>query len=296
MQTVTPIRAPDERSRDLSEDKALASIERYIKNPPENSRVFTITPRIAAHLIEHYNKSNRHLRAKLTKFTAAMSDGRWMLTGDTLKFSDAHLLRDGQHRLRACVRSGTPFQTHIAFGVPDDSFKVMDQGSVRDGGDILQIAGYSNSKRLNHAIRWAHLIGEGRAKQRDSLDGETALALVRQQYPDLPDYLIPAAQIYDKTGHPIGIVAAILMFAHRLNPTAAKTFQAAWIKGDHKPTRLAADRVYLIKKVSSGRVHDVVRAALLVMAWNLHVQKKSGSLKGMDWDPEQDFPQMLSGK
>jgi hypothetical protein len=97
-----------------------------------------------------------------------MMADEWMLTGDTIKFSDAGLLRDGQNRLRACQRAGVPFRTHIVFGIEDEAFDRLDQGKNRNGADVLSIAGYQYVTALSGAVRWTHLIETGRAKSRDS--------------------------------------------------------------------------------------------------------------------------------
>jgi hypothetical protein len=117
---------PDQHKR------ALMAIDRFIANPPDNSRVFWITPEMATYLLEKYNIANRpHKPTKIGLYASAMQAGEWRLTGDTLKFSDRGILRDGQNRLLAGAAGGSPFQSHVVFGVPDEFFSAMDQGKNR---------------------------------------------------------------------------------------------------------------------------------------------------------------------
>jgi hypothetical protein len=118
---------------DSDEQKTLDRIRHYIVTPPENSRVMTVTPTICPMLLE-YNISNRPKKdKKILEYANYTMAGEWMLTGDTIKFSDAGLLRDGQNRLMACIKAGVPFRTHIVFGIDDKAFDRLDQGKNRNG-------------------------------------------------------------------------------------------------------------------------------------------------------------------
>ena len=52
----------------------------------------------------------------------------WSLTGETIKFGTDGLLKDGQHRLYACIRANTPFDTHAIFGINPETFQHIDVG------------------------------------------------------------------------------------------------------------------------------------------------------------------------
>jgi hypothetical protein len=125
----------------------------------------TITPKICLELLK-YNENNRPQKPKkIAEYENYMMAGEWMLTGDTIKFSNAKLLRDGQNRLKACERAGVPFRTHIVFGIDDEAFDRLNQGKNRNGADVLSIAGYQYVAALSGAVRWTHLI-ENRTGQK----------------------------------------------------------------------------------------------------------------------------------
>jgi hypothetical protein len=84
----------------VDEQKTLERIRRYIDSPPENSKVFTITPTIAEALLRDYNFKNRPKKQKaITRYANDMAAQQWSVTGDTIKFSKEKRLRDGQNRL-----------------------------------------------------------------------------------------------------------------------------------------------------------------------------------------------------
>lgn len=63
-------------------------------------------------------------------------------------------------------------------------------------------------------------------------------------------------------------------------------------EGRIKPMSLATKKVQEIKTLSSRRVHDVVRAALLVKSWNIFVEGKRGVKSDMEWIPAEEFPKI----
>jgi hypothetical protein len=279
------------------QDNPMERMRKLIKHPPENSRVFEITPEMARIIIEEYNNGNRPRKpAKISEYAEDMRNGRWPLTGDTLKFSDAERLRDGQNRLMACIRSDAAFLTHIVFGIPDDAFMMLDKGKNRNGTDVLAMAGYKNTAALAGAIRWTRLIDSGRAKQRDTLRPDELLPLIRNTYPGLVDHVPQGQAIYAGTGQPLSLAIAMLFLFTRANKAMASDFATAWETGERggrfKPLDLMQRQIGQLQAASSGRVHDVVRAALIIMAWNLFLQRRKGTQTEMRWRPSDPFPEV----
>ena len=60
---------------------------------------------------------------------------------------------DGQHRLMACISSGTPFEALVITGLDPSVFSVIDRGATRSNGDILGIAGFTNGTTVGAMVR-----------------------------------------------------------------------------------------------------------------------------------------------
>lgn len=280
-------------------EEVIRRIEDCIRNPPVGSLPFDIAPAVAEHILKVYNVGNRTKKpGKINEYADDMLNGKWADTREPIKFSDKPVLRDGQNRLMACVRAGVPFMTHIAFGMPDAAFTKMDQGKSRNSGDLLQIAGYTNTSHLAPAVRWVHLIESGRIRQRDTYSPPEILRLLEELYPDLPKWMTNAGRIYDMTGQPKGLVCALLRQFHKANPQKAAEWMEGWEKGrdagPYKPLGLVTKRIAEIKVASQGPVQDLVRAALLVQAWNLFVAGKKGAHGDIGWTMAEEFP-VVSG-
>lgn len=278
-----------------SDRKALEAIDRFIAAPPSNSRVFWITPAMAKYLREKYNVDNRPEKPKkIGQYARSMADGEWRLTGDTIKFSDRGILRDGQNRLRAGETSGHSFQTHIVFGIDDAFFVVMDQGKNRDGSDLLAIRGVANSTIVAAAVRWAHLFQTDTVKMRTTILAPEVVSLFDDHYSDVVNHVPVARSIYKQTKWPSGFIAGALWFLSHHDAALAHDFGKAMANGNFtgRFIPLAKMNVQLagIASVSSGRVNDVVRAALLVIAWNLVRDKKAGKQSDFRWEDSKPFP------
>lgn len=91
--------------------------------------------------------ANRPLsEAKVLAYGLDMEAGTFSMNGETIKF-DAHgRLFDGQHRLRACILAGVPFQSVVVRGIDDpEAFVTVDTGKVRTHSDVFGIDGWANS-------------------------------------------------------------------------------------------------------------------------------------------------------
>lgn len=284
----------------INDEETIRRIERYIAQPPENSRIFTITPLVAERLMAEHHKANRpRSSTEVRKLANHMSADRWRLTGDTIKFSTTGRLLDGQHRLSACIQSGASFTTHIVFGIDDDAFDFLDVGKKRTPAHVLAIAGYRNAGRLAAAIRWAYLIDEGRTKKRETLEANKVLELARERYcPQIEEFIGIGQAIYRVNPLiPDAMTAALLYHFHRANPTKAATFYEGWASGawggKFKVFEKLSRKLRELHEASSGRVNDVVRAALIVRAWNAFIEGRVGTASDFEWVLTQDeFPKI----
>ena len=125
---------------------------------PSEPRWMDITPAMAAEMLQR-NTNNRPIKPPRIKLlTQEMTAGRFVETGDSIKFSSTGKLLDGQHRLLACIQSGVPFRTVVACGLQDEVFRVLDTGTPRTSADGLSVAGFVDTKRLAAAAKLTHKI------------------------------------------------------------------------------------------------------------------------------------------
>lgn len=118
-----------------------------------------ITPTAAAHLLEHYNTDNRKiLPSAVERYKLAILSGQWHMTHQGLAIDTRGILQDGQHRLSGVVEAGdidedvkVPFAVFV--GMPVENFKAIDEGRLRNAGQMFAKGGAKNSAVLVSCLR-----------------------------------------------------------------------------------------------------------------------------------------------
>lgn len=231
--------------------------------------VRTVTPEIAAGMLEE-NTNNRALNDKrVRELSAAMLRGEWKMNGDSICFSDQRLL-DGQHRLASVVHSGISIKTLCVRGLPDDVFDTIDQGSRRSHGDIVGLKGIQNSYTIAAAIKWVDKYYTSRVF--------TTTAYTPSQILDLLDEHPKLGESFRYSSGAKGLMpGSMMMAAHYLfsrngdNKDAADEFIGKLISGSElaEGTGIYVLREMLLKNnQAKTKFKAAYIFALTIKAWN----------------------------
>jgi hypothetical protein len=262
----------------------------FIKHPPETSRVLTITPDLATVILEQMNTGNRRKRSgNIARFAQAMAERDWVLTGDTLKFSKAAVLLDGQNRLSACVRSGANFRTHVIFGIEDKAFATIDAGAKRTNPDTFQCAGVPYHATVSPAVRWL-MIGSGDRSQ--SFENREILDFYNQNVNAvLMEWAAKKASAVSKLIPRGALAAHLYLFAQKNKRTAEKfADDLAERKGSAKTLLL---KIQSLRTQNGGRIHDRQLNALVILAWNALREGKRVNVSTLKWTTDEEYPSIV---
>lgn len=272
-------------------EKQWAQLQDLIRNPPENSRVVTFTPALAAMILSELNQQNRKKRpSKIRRFAEFMEADRWLLTGDTIKFGRSGVLRDGQNRLSACVRSAVNFRTHIVFGIDDKAFAVIDTNAVRTSPDTLHIAGVPYSREVAQAVRWIIIYESAPPLDRGkSVDNDQLLSYYTKKIDkNRMDRSIARALA---AGRPLsaGSLAAHLYLFEAIHAKATERFSddlAQQARGGRK----LVEKLQRLRKQSMGRLNEMQVNALTIQAWKSYRKGEPLTMAMLNWNENKDFP------
>ncbi len=119
-----------------------------------NVSIVTMTPEWAAKLLAT-NSNNRSIsKNAVAAMVRDMVAGKWRLNGDAVRIGADGELKDGQHRLTACVAAGVTFPTLLMTGVDKEDQLTIDRGRPRNIGDTLTMTfGIQGGKAVSAAIR-----------------------------------------------------------------------------------------------------------------------------------------------
>lgn len=132
-----------------------------------------ITPDMAVEWLQTVNSENRRIRsAWVDTLAREITEGRWMMTGDPIRFDDRGILIDGQHRLSAIARTQIAVPLYVIRGLPTGIRDVIDTGAPRHAGDTLMFAGYGKNAKTIAAVAKVG-IGRERGYMRTARDSRS---------------------------------------------------------------------------------------------------------------------------
>jgi len=261
-------------------------------------QVETITPDVAAELLGKSEKfKNRTIRKQhVARLARDMQNGAWQLNGESIKINDAGEAIDGQHRLRACIIAGVPFDTTIARGVPSSAYKTIDHGTPRKFKDTLTIQGYRYSVNLAAATSSVWNITKGSLTSGSLRPTDTELSEVLVDWPGLIEWtsLITNDEILRRISMGAALPTALFTLFSSIDADLAEKLHSSLSKGigldsAHDPALLL--RNLLLRHSGRVSVHRPTRssiAAWYIKTWN---DMRSGNRrKLLVWKSTESFP------
>ena len=112
-----------------------------------------VSPDVAKAWLDRNTKNRKVARLHVDKMARDMKDGRFVFTGDAIRFDTNRVLLDGQHRLLACVAADVPFETLVIYNLPPETQEKIDGGKSRTASDVMSMIGHHNTSHIAAACR-----------------------------------------------------------------------------------------------------------------------------------------------
>ena len=96
-----------------------------------------ITPEKAKEYLESQAPNRRIKQGLVDKICRDIENGLWKFNGDTICFNNKGQLMDGQHRMKAFVKTNTGHWCLVVKNLHDESNNSKDTGVSRTAGDIF---------------------------------------------------------------------------------------------------------------------------------------------------------------
>ena len=250
-----------------------------------------ITPETAKKLLE-YNTNNRvPRRNNVAKIADDIENGRWKVTGETIKFSDTRLI-DGQNRLMAVVQAGRPIKTWVARNVDDEAFAVCDTGVTRTPADILNIAGHKHAHVKSTAVKIVRFYMDRKTDISTRMSTQKMLDFVDS---DLKFQEACDAISTRKWLCPKATACAFYYLAARLSKAKADQFMDSFYSGANLEDgdAILALRNTLVRAKQSRDRHD--RSTVfgrMITAWNHWLSGKKVSCINYIYNPKSGIPRL----
>jgi hypothetical protein len=275
-------------------------LQTFIKKPPPHSEIIEYSPGLADYILTNLSLGNRPKKlGKIKRYAQDLTEGRWGMTGDTIKFGANGVLRDGQNRLAACIRAGKSFRSHTVFGIDPDLFTRMDVGKNRTPADVFSIAGIAYANHVAGSVRWLLILTSDNPGDRGAqFSNETLLQAYREKFDtDRLEHSIQCAlTVRRSTRHPAAPLAALHYLFAEKNLPLADSFFDEWAmdraKRARAPTRYLQRSLVEVARQSNQRLHENVRNALIIKAWNAYLAGRALTKAEMQHAPGDKMPEI----
>jgi len=245
------------------------------------AKAIWVTPEMATSWLDK-NLNNRTINNhRISRYAKDMAAGNWKVTGDAIRFAKSGKLLDGQHRLRACIESETPFQSVVFTGVEEGAQLVMDQGMGRTRGSQLNILGYKRGRDLAAACSayWRMEGGRRRILTRASSPSNSEVYDLLEEVPAIQECL--AAYFSHKSQSGVrchsGPSIAMYVYMRSWNKEKADTFFEKYLTGigleEGSPALALRERILQYRHKGFRITHDEFMT-WLAYAWKAEIRGK----------------------
>lgn len=265
-------------------------------------QVVNITPEMAERYLQINGKNRRKSNDHIARLARKMSQGRWIVNGQTISFDIDGRLIDGQHRLEAIVKSGQTVEHAIAFDVSDpDAFKSYDGDALKRGaGQVAQMMGAKDSSALTSFSRL--VLAYEKAKDADEF-GRSFGRATSANNEELAEYAVGLQSQYTEARDMIGanfarmtknpsICYALVHLFNRVDPVYTASFCRKLSSGifphADDPCLKLRDRV-MAGSTLTGVKERRTFAAVMIKAFSLHCAGKGA--RNLKWRIEGNNPE-----
>lgn len=263
--------------------------------------VETITPELAQVYLANMDNPRKLRDAVVKRYARDMANGDWHIGTSAISFDARGVLRDGQHRLQACIDSGVPLETVVYRGVGEGAVLNMDRGLKRAWSDVLKARGVPNSANVQSAVvlswRWDHgLFTEGSARYTAT---NSELEAWLADHPEFIDCVHEAVLLRRDIGCKVSAMAAFIHRTQVIDPEASALMVEMLKTGDvppANPIRKLRDRTMVnANRSRGGALAQIVDLAVCCKAWNAWITGRQIQLLSWRRGPSvrESFPDLV---
>lgn len=268
-----------------------------------NFKRILVTPSLAEDMLKLNTKNRAISQPTVNRYVSDITNGRWLEdTGELIKVSKTGQILDGQHRLMAVSKSGESVWFHIAYGLDDSVFSVLDTGKLRNASDTFRVAGVLQSNSIPSILSTFNTLEDGRFgnSQKDQKRNNAELL---EQYSENPNFWYEVSTsahswytLFAKILSPSQI-GGTYAHLHGKNSELANEFMAQLCTGKaitNEVISLLRNKL-IIDKTSNRKLSPSFKLALIIKSWNYFV--KGSTVKVLRYDPlTESYPLAISGK
>ena len=264
-----------------------------------------VTPELASEYLR-FNLNNRNPNEKNVRFLVnQMNSGLFLENGESIVFDKFGVLKDGQHRLLAIVKSGKSYHIPIVRGVEPISMSTYDTGRSRTASDILSLNGYKYPSQIAALIKLIYKFKVSGSKSStiksthkvETLTNHQVLSFCEENYDWLRNIVKMSMNLVSKS-KPIVLnssqVSIISYLIGGENPSKSVVDFMKHVCGVNKTDSTATSYLYgklYNSKVNKEPLNFYWTIGMCVKAWNYYIDGNP-SVKYFRFSTDQELPRI----
>lgn len=237
-----------------------------------------VTPDIAAEWLK-LNVDNRPLaKHQVARLVTVMQRNEFVFNGDAIRFGEDGFLKDGQHRLTACVLSGCSFETIVVWGLGGGAFNTIDVFiKPRGVGDVLGLQGQKHANAVAATVKAVYnfcklqgFFDGGAASNKLAFTPKICLEVLNRQ-PGISQAAIDVQCAKSCRVFPSGALTSALLYLFRsVDFNLAQDFFDVLYNGSSDTQRAfnVLRETLIARRLSSTTIKKTAAASLAIRAWN----------------------------
>jgi hypothetical protein len=117
------------------------------------AQIVKLNKTLAKELLAKNNRNRKVKENTLNSYISQMLNGLWKENGEPIIIDSNGVVKDGQHRLLAVVKTDYSYNVPLITNVSPDVMDTIDTGTNRSAGDVLHLNGFKYSSLLSAAIK-----------------------------------------------------------------------------------------------------------------------------------------------
>ena len=261
--------------------------------PEPWAELLWISPETASEMLERNTRNRAANPDAVDKYARDLEAGRWRTNGETIKFGVSGVLLDGQHRLKAAVKTGKGFFSLVVYDIEESAFDTIDLGEPNGYQDVLGSRGIKAPARVAAGARVVWLLENDRMLAAAPASN-SELDEVLSRHPELREAALASFKL-NKILPPSVATAMIHLFS-RVDREAAAAFfdklaSGIGILSDTDPVHRLRQSMLGVERGDTGRNELPVKVAYTIKAWN--AVRAGKPMKHLRWDSGKErFPEI----
>jgi len=264
-----------------------------------------VTPELAENYLKFNLKNRKVSNSQVYFLSNEMKSGRFIENGESIVFDKNGELKDGQHRLRAIVKTGLSYFIPIVRGVGLSSMATYDTGKNRSAHDILTLNNYQYPNQVSalikaidkYSIRKSHAINTGCSNRLAALTNQQVLSYCELNYDWILDLITKIGPIYQSSSPKVLTTTSLALIAYLIGGEKPKNEVFDFLKylmGLRKEQGCAPSYLYaklLNSKINKDPLNFFWILGMALKSWNFY-SEGNPSLKSFRFDISKELPKV----